>query len=246
LRVCLRSLNGGQIHIQGPGAKCWGILTRKEQKLSFGKQSLHLLRSLVWKKKPEKDGLDLIVPRSGHEVDGLTTWVASEFVPFWQSVRDTYHKLRNRVPIEGSVGGAANENSSSRRSNSKRICGILPWTEPRDQQKEKTSKGPPKTDHAPKSWPTLNTYSEDRMLSFTSGVATVIACLLPIVAIAVLSKMHRMGEVLGFIALFTTIFAIGLMLLTDAGTSRVEIFTATAAFSAVMVVFVQNQYGGTN
>jgi hypothetical protein len=226
----LRSLKGGKIHIQGPGSKCWGILTGKEQKkLSLGRQFLYLLRSIVWKKKTEKDGLDLIVPRSGHEVDGLTTWVASEFVPFWQSVRDTYHKLRKPVSGEGSVGDAGDQNISSMRSNSKPICGILPWTEPRHQQKEKAAKDPPKTDHAPESWPTLNSYSEDRMLRFTSGVATVIACLLPTVAIAILSKMQRMPEILGFIALFTTIFAIGLMLLTDAGTSRVEIFTATAA-----------------
>jgi hypothetical protein len=67
------------------------------------------------------------------------------------------------------------------------------------------------------------------MLQFTSAVATVIACVLPTVAIAILSKMHSMPEILGFIGLFTTLFAVGLMLLTDAGTSRVEIFTATAA-----------------
>jgi hypothetical protein len=41
--------------------------------------------------------------------------------------------------------------------------------------------------------------------------------------------MHTTAELLGFIALFTAIFAIGLMVLTDSGTSRTEIFTATAA-----------------
>jgi len=38
------------------------------------------------------------------------------------------------------------------------------------------------------------------------------------------------------------LFAIGLMGLTT-DTSRVQIFTATAAFSAVLVVFVQKQQG---
>jgi len=71
-------------------------------------------------------------------------------------------------------------------------------------------------------------------------VATIIACLLPTVAITVLSKIHETGQRLGAIAGFTALFAAGLMCLTKAGTSRVEIFTATAAFSAVMVVFVQN------
>lgn len=87
---------------------------------------------------------------------------------------------------------------------------------------------------------TVETYSGKSMLQFTSRVATIIACLLPTVAIAVLSKIHDTGPRLGAIAGFTAIFAAGLMGLTDAGTSRVEIFTATAAFSAVMVVFVQN------
>lgn len=75
----------------------------------------------------------------------------------------------------------------------------------------------------------LTVYSEARMLRFTSAVATIIACLLPTVAIAVLSSLQSTGELLGVIAAFTTIFAMGLMFLTDAATSRVQIFTATAA-----------------
>jgi len=77
--------------------------------------------------------------------------------------------------------------------------------------------------------PTLTKYSEHSILQFTSVVATILACLLPTAAIAVLSNMHTTGKLLGLIAGFTTAFALGLMMLTDAGTSRVQIFTATAA-----------------
>jgi len=78
------------------------------------------------------------------------------------------------------------------------------------------------------------------MLRISSTITTVVACLLPTVAISVLAELHTMGQTLGAIAGFTALFALGLSWLTG-GTSRVEIFTATAAFSAVMVVFVQNQ-----
>jgi len=77
--------------------------------------------------------------------------------------------------------------------------------------------------------PTINSYREGPMLRFTSFIATVVACLLPTVAIAVLAQLHTMGELLGIIAVFTAVFASGLMMLVDSGTSRVEIFTATAA-----------------
>jgi hypothetical protein len=55
-----------------------------------------------------------------------------------------------------------------------------------------------------------------------------IASLLPIVAIVVLSKMHTQRVILGFIALFTRLFTMGLMILMLWGTSMTEIFTASA------------------
>jgi len=78
-------------------------------------------------------------------------------------------------------------------------------------------------------------------VQFTSGVATVVACLLPTLAIGVLTTAQGNIQKLLYIGGFTALFAIGLMLLTDVGTSKVQVFTATAAFSAVLVVFVQNQ-----
>jgi hypothetical protein len=41
--------------------------------------------------------------------------------------------------------------------------------------------------------------------------------------------MHTQSMILDFIVLFTDIFAIGLKLLSPEGTSRTEVFTATAA-----------------
>lgn len=85
------------------------------------------------------------------------------------------------------------------------------------------------------------TYRETMMLKFTAGVTMVIACILPTVAIGVLTTAKTTMQKLLYIGGFTALFAIGVMWLTDAGTSRLSVFTATAAFSAVLVVFVQGQ-----
>jgi hypothetical protein len=67
------------------------------------------------------------------------------------------------------------------------------------------------------------------MLRFTSYVATVVACILPTLAIGVLATAHGTTHILLYIGGFTALFAIGLIVLTNPDTTRVEIFTATAA-----------------
>jgi len=89
----------------------------------------------------------------------------------------------------------------------------------------------------------LSVYSANWILRITSLITTVVACLLPTVAIVILARVQSMGLILGCIAIFTALFAVGLVLLSSSS-SRVDIFTATAAFSAVMVVFVQNKIQG--
>ncbi len=67
------------------------------------------------------------------------------------------------------------------------------------------------------------------MLKFTSFVATVLACALPTVAIDILTTAKTDRDKLLYIGGFTMLFAIGLLLVSEAGTSRIQIFTATAA-----------------
>ncbi len=170
---------------------------------------------------------DLIVPRAGTKADGLARWVANEFVPFWQCMGD-YIRTRKQsaqdVENGTNVSGKERQNPSPRK---KRTFGVFPRSKsglPGKNNKRKAAKTSGNPGEA-----TLNTYRESRMLRFTSAVATIIACLLPTVAISVLAKLHTTAELLGIIAVFTAVFAAGLMLLVDSGTSRVEIFTATAA-----------------
>lgn len=76
---------------------------------------------------------------------------------------------------------------------------------------------------------TLETWSETSALRFTSGASTVVACVLPVVAITVLSQLQGTRDLLLCIAGFAVIFAVGLIFLTQGTSTRVEIFTATAA-----------------
>jgi hypothetical protein len=74
---------------------------------------------------------------------------------------------------------------------------------------------------------TLATYSERGILRFTSSVSIVVACLLPVIAITVLSEVHGQRNLLLCLAGFAVMFAIGLIFLGTG--SRIEIFGATAA-----------------
>jgi len=75
---------------------------------------------------------------------------------------------------------------------------------------------------------TFETHPDKNMQRFTSAVATVVACLLPTLAISVLTTARGMTETLLYIGGFTVMFAIGLMILAK-DTTTVQIFTATAA-----------------
>jgi hypothetical protein len=216
--------------IRGLGSESWGKLDEVDAESepefkSFWSRTWQLFHSPFWttKKNENRPKLDLIVPRAPGNADGLALWVAHEFVPWWQCLKDC---LKNRIQ---------NRNQDSM-----------------DEEKAKwpKSKDPePKTAEAEAD--TVNKYRGKKIVQFTSFISTIVACLLPTVAIAVLDQLHTTATLLGLIAVFTAVFAGGLMLLVESGTSRVEIFTATAAFSAVMVVFVQNQnppntLGGTS
>ncbi len=73
-------------------------------------------------------------------------------------------------------------------------------------------------------------------------INTVVAAVLLIGAIVALHFTNREGTRLGLIAAFTALFALSVMVLTNA--TRAEIFAATAAYAAVLVVFI-GAGGGT-
>ncbi|CAN9145643.1 unnamed protein product [Alternaria alternata] len=87
-------------------------------------------------------------------------------------------------------------------------------------------------------------YASDRAISsFVAWFSTFLAAVLLIGAIVVLYKVTSSDWRLGLIAAFTSLFAGSVGLLTNA--RRAELFAATAAYAAVLVVFVSGDLGNS-
>ncbi|KAG9236257.1 hypothetical protein BJ875DRAFT_503479 [Amylocarpus encephaloides] len=69
-------------------------------------------------------------------------------------------------------------------------------------------------------------YRDDAIHRFTLSITTVVASLLPVLAIIILYCVKSMSTRLGLVGLFTTIFSFSLMVFTNA--KRGEIFAATS------------------
>lgn len=76
---------------------------------------------------------------------------------------------------------------------------------------------------------TLESWGDKTALRVTSTISTVIACLLPVIAISILSQLHGLRNLLICLAGFAIFFALALIFLTQGTSSRTEIFAATAA-----------------
>ncbi|KAI9861065.1 MAG: hypothetical protein M1813_005494 [Trichoglossum hirsutum] len=208
-RKWLRHKKAGNFCIGGVGEQnTWGDLYTDpdEGAPSLRRQFWTVLWTFIWPQPPPTNDLDLVVTRPARKVDGFTRWVACYFIPFYEDFcqyreeKET-EKLRKRAgpDLEKHPKGVS---APVRPEN---------WVPKVKKQK------------------TLETWSEKSMLRFTSSVSTVIACLLPTVAIIVLSQIHGTRNLLLCLAGFAVIFAAGLIFLTNGTSSRVEIFTATAA-----------------
>jgi hypothetical protein len=85
-------------------------------------------------------------------------------------------------------------------------------------------------------------FSEQRISQIVTIIGVLTSAVLLIGAIVSLYVVRRPSVRLGMIAGFTVLFALSVALFTNA--RRVEIFTATAAYAAVLVVFVSGNLGG--
>lgn len=76
---------------------------------------------------------------------------------------------------------------------------------------------------------TIERISENTAVQLTSSLSTIVACLIPVVAIVVLKQLSRTRDLLLCISGFAVAFAAGLLFFTSGTSSRIEIFAATAA-----------------
>jgi hypothetical protein len=204
LRRWMRHPEGGNHRIRGAGDElAWGDYNNssEDKASSLKKQLWNVLKRLIWLKPPAEDDLDLVVTRPQKQVDGLTKWAVWYLIPFYESVGE---KLRQRREAKKALE-AQQDLEKHARTQALNLG-------------DKVKKGE-----------TVETWSETTVVRMTSGVATVVACLLPVVAITVLSQLHGTRDLLVCIAGFAIIFAVGLIFLTQGTSTRVEIFTATAA-----------------
>lgn len=84
--------------------------------------------------------------------------------------------------------------------------------------------------------PNTVVYNDAGVFSIIKTLATLIACLLLMASIAVLYAIKNMPLRIGVTAIFTSAFALSLNATTDAKIK--DIFSATATFAAVLVVFI--------
>lgn len=91
--------------------------------------------------------------------------------------------------------------------------------------------------------PLVGYASGKRIANFIAYLSTTLAAILLFGAILVLYTAKSDNLKLGLIVLFTCLFAACTGLLTNA--KRSEVFAATAAYAAVLVVFVSGDLGGS-
>ncbi|KAF2204293.1 hypothetical protein GQ43DRAFT_388278 [Delitschia confertaspora ATCC 74209] len=92
-------------------------------------------------------------------------------------------------------------------------------------------------DH-PQDWEGMYYFPEATVKHIVSFVSVLLAATLLVGAITSLYFVKRPSTVIGILAAFTTLFAGSIGLLTNA--RKVDIYAATAAYAAVLVVFVGN------
>jgi hypothetical protein len=227
--------------LTGPGAKTWGDVSEIQPKSkSLPRLTLGLITGFFVSPDPERKEIDnefledLIVPHKDYKPDGLTQWVKQSFIPFfdhiyehylypvlhcilsiWKYIVRLWHNWLRPVPQQRH-DPEKKDSSVPSSSNSSMGGSVSPTT---------TNNSDTSTNSITKN---LSQYSGLCIERIASIITTVVACLLPVVAITILARIHSMGLILGLIAVFTAVFAVGLVLLSSSS-SRVEIFTATAA-----------------
>ena len=228
LRKWIREHISTSLNITGPGRESWGELYEPLDSLlsKFGR----LLRILFWGEK--SDSLDLVLPRKTRDIDSLPPWVANHLTPFWRQLgpfcqdlfkKDSFpwlfrKKNKNQETLPPPILAKRRYSTAFTTRSIHNSWRLFRSNKPNEETPDIERKNPD-----------FSTSNLRGIIRVTNFMGIIIACLLPIVGIVVLSRLHTQDQVLGYIALFTAIFAIGIMVLTDSRTSRTDIFTAAAA-----------------
>jgi hypothetical protein len=217
LRYCVEQMGTCGESLTGDGSKVWGDpLDHERVEKTLSELILNFFTGLF--KPPtmpprqcqKEFQEELIVPNPGRTPDALTLWVVHSLVPLYQRLWEIY-----RIPLRDALWSWLRTSKKGKDEESR--WGTTP------------TNGPTISSSSAADAPVRNLteYSALWIIRVTSIVTTVVACLLPTIAIIILARVTTIGATLGLIALFTALFALGLILLSS-GSSRMQIFTATA------------------
>lgn len=188
----------------------WGNLVNNpdDEQKGLWSQLGSVVWSLFWPKKMSRsnNNPDLALTKPLTKVDGLTHWWASQLVPFSKALKRRWNlkEKRNSKKKPQDIEERADTEAGS-------ISSRAPFESKMEKEK------------------TLEYWSEDSALRLTSFFSTIVACLLPVIAISVLSQVHGTRNLLLCLAGFSLVFALGLIAMTQGTSKRTEVFAATAA-----------------
>jgi hypothetical protein len=219
-----RGANGGGVtggddsKVSGDGSKVWGdpraptmpkkTLSELILNLFTGLFESPVQRPTVCKNEFQET---LIVPSPGRRPDCLTQWIVHSFIPLCDLLGKIY---KNTIS-----GGFSSWLRSSR--NRRDMEHVSPE---RNSNFDISSTA---TTATPLMVMRNRMYRDSFIIRTISIVTTTVACLFPTIAIIILARVRTIGMTLGLIALFTAMFALGLVLVSS-GSSRMQIFTATS------------------
>ncbi|KAJ4338826.1 hypothetical protein N0V87_003741 [Didymella glomerata] len=206
----------GYVISKGGPDETWGKFENEASTDSLWKNFGTTIRALVLAKPPPKADLDLVVTHPKTKIDGLSKWMVYNLAPFywtWQRQKQRAHRKRLQEQQEAIEAARGPEPS------------IRSWAVENANEKDVQ----PESEAEQEEQHTFESMSEHTALRFTSALSTVIACLIPVIAIAVLTQVSGTRNLLLCITGFAIVFAILLISLTQGTTSRTEIFAATAA-----------------
>lgn len=215
LRRWLGKVDGGDCQVcNDTGAdNTWGDVKDPGVPASLWQHCQTVLTDLLLSRPPPRTGHDLVVTHPENKIDGLSRWIVYNLVPLYWTWRDKreLEKQKRRGAAMQSI-----DNVSEKIPN--------PSVFDTEAQGEKPVLRQPQEIRN-----TMKSMSETTAVRLTSSLSTVIACLLPVVAIAVLTQVKGERNLLLCITAFAVIFAVGLIALTQGTSTRTEIFAATAA-----------------
>lgn len=215
LRRWLGKQAGGacQVRCESGTDRTWGHVQDTGVPASLWVHLRMVVKALLISKPASKSRRDLVVTHPESKIDGLSRWIVYNLAPLYWTWRDERERRKQQ---RRNMAAQAMDASTEKVPNpevfgTEAQGGTCTFDEPQDV------------------CDTVKSMSEATAVRFTSSLSTVVACLLPVVAIAVLTQVKGERNLLLCITAFAIIFAVGLIALTQGTSTRTEIFAATAA-----------------